>query len=260
MSQFDSELDANDSGKKFDALSGPPFGPTVVKNFVATLFSVLLNPKSAFDVPAAIGEIASALQEDRRATDAREAGFLLETVVSTVKRHERFFDAIHGRLGNIETRLDEGLRVALRYPNDGSQATLERLALVIVRGAIDFEGNAQEQTSEFLRVASQITESETLVLDQIYEFQEGLSRQEGHVVNQSNWLGNVAHAWGAMIRKYTATPIQWMHRKSALVRLQSYGFIERIPGNPTGEGSELGQAPYALLPLGRDFYEYSRSL
>jgi hypothetical protein len=97
------------------------------------------------------------------------------------------------------------------------------------------------------------------MLGRLYEFQDGMSQQAGHSHAQGNWLSNVGIAWVNMNRKYLPASDEWMNRKSALVRLESYGFIERIPGNPTSEGSEMAQVPYALLPLGREFYEYVRS-
>jgi hypothetical protein len=172
-----------------------------------------------------------------------------------LKRIDPTIDDLEERVA----RLEGGLKMALRLPTDGSRETFERLAVVVVRGATIFAGNPQEQTNEFLRIAAQITESEVRILRQMYEFQGGLSGQAGHSFNQENWLRNVQLQWGQMNKKYPPGD-EWMMRKSALVRLQSYGFIEQIRGGGTSERSELGQSAYALLPLGRDFHEYSMPL
>jgi hypothetical protein len=260
MSQFESELEANEARAKFDALSASPLGFCFASNILKAVRAVVFGAPNEFDLAQMINDAVSAYRADEEKRSNRESEFLLKSVVLMLKRHDKTIGEFHDRFARLETRVEQGLKTALRLPNDGSVATLERLAIVVVRGAMDFGSNPQEQTNEFLRIASQITESEVAMLSRLYEFQEGLSRQSGHSVNQGNWLMNVMNGWVNMNRKYPPTSDQWMHRKSALVRLESYGFVDRVPGSPTSEGSEMGQAPYALLPLGREFCEYIRPI
>jgi hypothetical protein len=150
--------------------------------------------------------------------------------------------------------------MAVRFQTDGRRETIDRLAIVIVRGAIDFSSNPQEQTDEFLRIAAQMTESELELIRIIYERQAALSQAYGLAQDRTQWLHNVNRQWADMNRLHPQGSEGWMHRKSALVRLQSYGFLEQVERNITAEGSEVGQSPYALLPLGKEFCDYTMAI
>ena len=186
-----------------------------------------------------------------------ELRYLVTSVALTVERHERGFADLKDRVGSMESKLEAGIRAAARYPIDGRTETIDRLAIVIVRGAIDFPSNPQEQTTEFLRIASLITDTEMALLKLIYETQVDL-KPPGPTRSREEWLLNIQQRWARINTTHPPDSEGWMHRKSACVRLQSYGFLEQTERTKTGVGSETGQAPYALLPLGKEFWEYAR--
>jgi hypothetical protein len=125
MSQFDSELDANEIRAKFDALSESPIGVKLLIKIGSVVRHILNpDPKSQLNLGEAVSELILAFQDDNATRRVQESEFLIKSVVLAVRRHDRTIDIMQDRLTSIETRLEEGLRVALRMPTDGSKATL----------------------------------------------------------------------------------------------------------------------------------------
>ncbi len=133
MSQFDSELDANESRAAFDSLAHSPVGLNTAKSLMKLIKAVVIPDPSSLE--EAGKEVVSSLREDRESVDATELKYLVDTVVLTVRRHEGALGGLGERLEKAEKRLEEGLKMAVRFPTDGTPQTLGRLAIVIVRGA-----------------------------------------------------------------------------------------------------------------------------
>jgi hypothetical protein len=254
MNQFNSEIEANESRAKLDGLSRAGVGAAFAFKLLG-LVQRLINPASEGldNLSESAADLVLSLREDREHRSLREVHYLLESVVLEVKRHDCKVDSLQDRV----SRLEAGIQAAMRYPTDGRNETIRRVAIVIVRGAFTFPENPQEQTDEFLRIASQITDSEISLLRVICESQAGLAKVLGKVYSPEIWLSQIQRLWGEMNAMHKPSPEQWMHRKSALVRLQGYGFLEQVERVSTAQGSEVGQSPYALLPLGRDFCDYT---
>lgn len=127
------------------------------------------------------------------------------------------------------------------------------MAVVIVRAAIDLTEKPQEQLTEFLRIASQITDSEIALPRDNW-------RPPSQIQSREMWLYNVQRLWAQMNKTQPPSSERWVHQKSVCVRLQGYDFLEQGERSLTAEGSKVGQAPYALLPLGKEFCDYIRAV
>jgi len=260
MAQFNSELEANETRAKFDALSRSSIGPKATKSLLRLIKALVIpGPTSATEILNAGKEVATSFWEDRESWSKEEFHLLVESVVLTVQRLDRGVDRLKERMDIVEQRIEMGLKAAARFPSDGRPETIERIAIVIVRGALDFTEKPQEQTTEFLRISAQLTDAEVEFLKIVYMSQGGLA-PPGKIESREMWLYNVQRHWAEMTKMHPSKEEAWMHRKSMCVRLQSYGFLEQVERTMTAEGSEIGQAPYALLPLGKEFCEYTGAI
>jgi hypothetical protein len=267
MSQFDSELEANSVRRSFDALDKPmlPIGWKL-----GAAFLKLLSAKNPTELLKETSEVIAGMREDAEARSREEQNLLLETVVLTVERHERALNEMKelsnstgDRLAAAEDRLlqlEAGLRDAMSYRTNNDRGKINMFASIIVRGALDFRSKPIEETAFFLSIAAQMTSAEVEILQAIYEAQKDIPRPGERGTTPSHWLQLVQNGWSAMKRKMPSYGSGWMRVKSACVRLQSYGFLEPIERNPTAEHSSLGDVPYALLDLGREFCEYARKI
>lgn len=210
MNQFNSEIEANESRAKLDALNRASGGPAFAVKLLG-LVQRLINPASqGFDsLSEAAGDLALSLREDREHRSLREIRYLLETVVLEVKRHDSEVDSLKDRFN----RLEAGIQAAIRYPTDGRNETIRRVAVVIVRGAFTFPDNPQEQTDEFLRIASQITDSEVSLLriivnprlDWPRRWANSICPRCGRIISRdfgARWTQNTNLAWrnGCIVR------------------------------------------------------------
>jgi hypothetical protein len=223
------------------------------KAAVKALVKVMLNvfhPPTLVSAAGSLHDALTAWREEQAECTLENQAYLLDTVVSLVSAHDEKLKDNSDRLG----RLEDATSFCLGYV--GPTTSPEKLgyfASIVVSGALIFHEQPLEQTDEFLRIANSLYPTDVMVLRELGVFQ---SSQTAGYVGDSQIISEMQMAWPSLLARLRESEISDASRKSALVRLQSFGLVERLEPNITA--TSPGDTPYILLEMGKQFLDYLR--
>lgn len=251
MARFESPIDAaleriESDAHHDDGFLGVAnqFGNTA-KSLAKGLLKLAASPLSAADVTR---EVIQGWQADAVKRTEENQIYLLDAVVDEVRSNSKDLSEHAEELERLSDIVDRTLAyVGPTTPRE----RLSRFAAIAVSGALVYTSDPPEQTDEFLRIADSLQETDVMVLREIGLIQ--LAQLDGFT-STDQILFQVQKSWVEILRRLGEIGIPKFSYRSAFVRLQSHGFLERT--EPNMGTNQLGDTPYLLLELGIKFLEY----
>jgi hypothetical protein len=253
MSRFDDPVDAAleriaSEERQDDQFLGiaNTFGNTA-KSIAKALCKLVISPTphTLGSLPA---EVVRGWQSDAAKRTEENQIYVVDAIVDKLNLHDHELLKDTVRLDRLEDTVSHTLAYVSSVT---SRDRLDSLAAIAVSGAMVFVTDPIEQTEEFLRIAISLQNTDVMVLREIKEIQ-GTETQGFH--GSSQFLHQVQVSWKPVLLKLEQCGIQPLNYRSAFVRLQAAGLLERTEPAPYENG--LGETPYQMLELGERFLEY----
>jgi hypothetical protein len=137
------------------------------------------------------------------------------------------------------------------------------MALILANG-VKRDDLQPESLDDMMRAATELRDIDLKVLNFIFSKQSSLLAGAEKAVDgwPHAWQDSVQKLWQESLRErgsaFTPQMFSGGEWRSALSRLQSFGFIVPVQPNPTTNSP--GEEPYGLLPHGHRFLEHLREI
>ncbi len=210
---------------------------------------------SPLPLASAIKKLPATWLDERTSRTHEQQVYVVDAVIEKLRIHDAELIKIRndaGQAKEFEHRfsdiVDDTLAVsATRASNE----KLDYFAAIAVSGALVYRSDPVEQTQEFLRITSQLTATDIFVLRETEKSQGALKQWPGQM---ESWLHDIQIGWKPLLESLKGHGISEMNYRSAFVRLQALGLVERMqPNMSTNAPTDV---PYALLELGKLYLSY----
>jgi hypothetical protein len=207
----------------------------------------LAFPDLAAGVASQINRLAGVLVEKATKSEALNVETFAYCVIADLQRLGKDLEALV-RSDREAKFLVEGGR---RARDASSLEKVLRLSQVVVSGVLASE-DPNEKVSEFIRFAAELNETDIHVLSVMYTLQHQFNSKE--VPTWASEVRRVMHDREITDKDGNVMDDQYV--RSAYARLQALGLVVQFGG--TASDTSPGEQHYAILTLGKEFYQYLR--